>query len=307
MTAIPSWSQAADGEAWPPQPLRELPPLPSLRMAVVGHCEVVSFVTVARLPAAGEVTHGRDLRVVTAGGGPVVAAQMARLLREPVTFLTALGRDRAGRRAAEELRALGLEPRIAWREAPTRRAITFVEQDGERSITVIGERLAPLAADPLPWGDLAQRDGVFVTATDPAGLRRARAAGVLAATPRLRLPVLQQGGVLLDALIGSALDPGEALDPSLLDPTPRHVIRTAAAHGGEVLPGGRFSAPPRATAPLDAYGAGDSFAAGVTVGLAAGWSLRQAVSLGCHCGSACLDGRGPYAGQLGPWAQNGNR
>jgi ribokinase len=30
----------------------------------------------------------------------------------------------------------------------------------------------------------------------------------------------------------------------------------------------------------------------------AGWTTQQAISLGCHCGAACLDGPGPYAGQL---------
>jgi ribokinase len=49
---------------------------------------------------------------------------------------------------------------------------------------------------------------------------------------------------------------------------------------------------------VDCYGAGDSFAAGVTAGLAAGWSRQQALSLGCHCGAACIGGRGPYANQL---------
>jgi ribokinase len=53
-------------------------------------------------------------------------------------------------------------------------------------------------------------------------------------------------------------------------------------------------APLLAAPPLDAYGCGDSFAAGVTAGLAAGWSLEQAVSLGCHCGAACALRFGPY-------------
>jgi ribokinase len=47
---------------------------------------------------------------------------------------------------------------------------------------------------------------------------------------------------------------------------------------------------------VDAYGCGDSFAAGVTAGLAAGWSPEQAISLGCHCGAACATWLGPYPG-----------
>ncbi|QEY33407.1 ribokinase [Synechococcus sp. RSCCF101] len=279
-------------------PLEALPPLSDLQLAVVGHTEVVTFVRVDRLPRPGEVAHGRDLAVMAAGGGPVVAAQMARLRPGRVRFLTALGRDAAGARAAEELVRLGLDPHIAWRDAPTRQAITFVESGGERTITVIGERLQPCAADALPWTELADRHGVFATACDAPALQLARRARVLTATPRVRQAVLEASGVRLDSLIGSALDPGEALAADQLPAPPVCVIRTAGAAGGEVFPGGRFSAPPRTAAVVDAYGAGDSFAAGVTVGLAAGWSLREAISLGCHCGSACLDGQGPYATQL---------
>ena len=36
----------------------------------------------------------------------------------------------------------------------------------------------------------------------------------------------------------------------------------------------------------------------LTTGLAAGWSVEEAISLGCRCGAACLDGAGPYGAQL---------
>ncbi|MEA5392619.1 PfkB family carbohydrate kinase [Cyanobium gracile UHCC 0139] len=281
-----------------PLPLAELPALPPLALAVVGHVEMVSFIGVDHLPAAGEILHAADFCELPAGGGAVVAVQMARLTGERIPFFTALGDDPLGRRAAEELEGLGLELHIAWREAPTRRGLTFIDADGERTITVIGERLMPTGADGLPWERLAQTDGVFVTATDAGGLRLARRARVLAATPRLRLPTLRQAGVTLDALIGSATDPGEAYRSEDLDPLPRLCIGTEADRGGVLMPGGRYAAGPCPGPVRDAYGAGDSFAAGVTTALAAGWDLRQAISLGAHCGAACLDGRGPYATQL---------
>lgn len=281
-----------------PLPLEELPELPPLALAVVGHVEMVSFVGVDHLPAAGEILHADDFCELPAGGGAVVAVQMARLTGERVPFFTALGDDALGRRAAEELEGLGLELHIAWRAAPTRRGITFIDGGGERTITVIGERLMPTAADGLPWQRLEQTDGVFVTATDAAGLRQARRARVLAATPRVRLAALREAGVTLDALIGSAADPGEAYRPGDLDPPPRLRIGTEAERGGVLVPGGRYAAVHRTGPVRDAYGAGDSFAAGVTTALAAGWDLRQAISLGAQCGAACLDGRGPYASQL---------
>ncbi len=281
-----------------PLPLEELPELHPLSLAVVGHVEMVSFVGVDHLPAAGEILHADDFCELPAGGGAVVAVQMARLTGERVPFFTALGDDALGRRAAEELEGLGLELHIAWRAAPTRRGITFIDGGGERTITVIGERLMPTADDGLPWQRLEQTDGVFVTATDAGGLRLARRARVLAATPRVRLAALREAGVTLDALIGSAADPGEAYRPGDVEPAPSLYIGTEAERGGVLVPGGRYAAVHRMGPVRDAYGAGDSFAAGVTTALAAGWDLRQAISLGAHCGAACLDGRGPYASQL---------
>jgi ribokinase len=281
-----------------PLPLEALPPLPPLRLAVVGHLEMVSFVRVDHLPEAGEILHASGFRELPAGGGPVVAMQIAQLTGVPVPFFTALGRDPLGERAAVELAAMGLEPQVAWREAPTRRGVTFLDGSGERTITVIGERLTPTAADPLPWQRLADCDGVFVTAADGEALRWARRARVLAATPRLGLGVLATAGVRLDALIGSGLDPGEAWRQEDLPQPPGWAIRTEGARGGVATPGGRFMAVERRGPVADTYGAGDCFAAGVTVGLAAGWTLEQALSLGCHCGAACVGGDGPYEGQL---------
>ena len=287
-----------------PLPLEQLPPLPPLRLAVVGHVEVVRFVAVDELPRPGAIIKALEVHEVPAGGGAVVAVQLARLLGTPVPFFTSLGRDAAGERAAEELTALGLELHVAWRDdALTREAITFIDAAGERTITVIGERLTPTAADPLGWELLADCDGAFITAADAEAIRLARAARCLTATPRTRLEILREAGVPLEALIGSALDPAERYEPGDLDPEPSLRIATEGAGGGRVMAadgrgGAHFAAPLRNRPVRDTYGAGDSFAAGVTAGLAAGWDLASALSLGCHCGSACLDGRGPYPGQL---------
>ncbi len=311
---MPLSPDSADDLKTVPLPLDQLPQLPPLRLAVVGHVEVVRFVEVQELPRPGQIVRALHVHEVPAGGGAVVAVQLARLLGETVPFFTSLGRDAAGERAAAELSALGLELHVAWRDdAPTREAITYIDAAGERTITVIGERLTPTASDPLAWERLTCCDGAFLTAADAAAIRLARSARVLCATPRTRLEILRQAAVPLEALIGSALDPAERYNPGDLDPEPTLVIATEGAAGGRVFssegaPGSalagdnlgshRFAAPQRSRPVRDTYGAGDSFAAGVTAGLAAGWDLAATLSLGCHCGSSCLDGRGPYPGQL---------
>ncbi|MCP9809673.1 ribokinase [Cyanobium sp. HWJ4-Hawea] len=278
------------------------PALACLKLAVVGHVEWVSFVAVEQLPIAGSISHASAYLEEPAGGGAVVAVQLARLTGRRVPFFTALGRDAVGEQAVARLSELGLEMHVAWRDQPTRRGISFVDRLGERTITVIGERLTPVAADPLPWGNLAGCDGVFLTAADAVALQHARRAKLLAATPRLGLPLLEASGVQCDALIGSALDPGEQVPEGSLTRPPRLRIATEGAAGGWCQPGGRFAAVALTSEPVDSYGCGDSFAAGVTAGLAAGWPVAQALALGARCGADCAVQFGPYApASVPPW------
>jgi ribokinase len=185
----------------------------------------------------------------------------------------------------------------AWRSEPQRRAFTYVDDDGERTITVIGDRLVPHGADPLPWRELADVDGVYFTGGDAEALRAARAARVLVATPRA-LAVLAEAGVQLDALVGSGRDAAEEYAAGDIDPPPKLVVRTAGASGGTSEPGGRFPAAPPPGPKVDAYGAGDSFAAGLTYALASGCDREEALAFAARCGAAAVTGRGAFAGQL---------
>ena len=268
--------------------------LPPLRLAVVGHVEWMEFLAVDQLPHPGTIGHALRTLQEPAGGGAVVAVQMARLQQQPVHFFTAIGRDSVGEACVKRLEDLGLVVHVAWREAPTRRGISLVDGEGDRAITVIGERLTPSLDDDLPWEALGECDGLFVTAADVPLLKACRAAAVLAATPRVRLPVLQKAGVSIDALIGSGLDPGELVDPDQLNPAPHTMIRTEGAAGGLSLPGGRYEPAPLPGPMVESYGCGDSFAAGVVTGLAARWTLANAIALGAQCGAACATRFGPY-------------
>ena len=60
---------------------------------------------------------------------------------------------------------------------------------------------------------------------------------------------------------------------------------------------GRWEAVAPPGEPRDAYGCGDSFAAGVAFGLAEGVSVAEAAALGARCGARCLTEAG--AGRLG--------
>ena len=268
------------------------------RVGVVGHVELVQFAAVERVPVSGEIVHARETFSEPAGGGAVAAVQL-RKLAGAVRFLTALGSDAGATQVAERLGELGVEVHAAERPQPQRRTFTFLDDAGERTITVLGERIVPALSDPLPWDGLGDLDGIYLTGGDAGAVRAARAARVLVATPRA-MEALSASGVQLDVLVHSAADPGERYEPGMLDPAPRHVVSTRGAQGGSWTgaTSGTWQAAPLDGPPVDAYGCGDSFAAALAFALGAGTALPEAIELAARCGAACLTGRGPYGGQL---------
>jgi ribokinase len=270
-------------------------------VAVVGHVEWVQFARVAHVPCAGEVVHARDPFEEPAGGGAVAAVQLARLAGEAL-LVTALGDDDHGRRSVARLGELGVDVRATFEDAPTRRAVTLVDEAGERTITTFGPRLEPLGgrAQERPV-TLEQIDALYFTAGDEAQLRLARARSrVLVASPRARGALGH--GVALDALVLSGDDEIElrAAAPALEEAD--LVVWTEGDRGGRYRrrdgETGRFAAALVPGARADSYGCGDSFAAGFTYGLGAGLELADALALAARCGAVCLTGHGPYERQL---------
>jgi ribokinase len=268
-----------------------------VKLAVIGHVEWVEFARVEHMPAPGEIVHALETWEEPAGGGAVAAVQLAHL-NGSVSLFTALGNDELGRRSRRELEARGVTVHAARPPEPQRRALTHVDERGERTITVLGRKL-PLSGEDgsLPWHELGSCDAVYFVSGDPAALRAARRARVLVATVR-DLATLRRGGVEIDVLVGSGEDSGERYEDGAIDPPPKIVVTTAGELGGWVRPGGPFRAAPLPGPIADAYGCGDCFAAGVTFALAEGRAVDEAVALGARCGAAVLTGRGAYAGQL---------
>ena len=117
-----------------------------MRVAVVGHVEWIEFVRVDQVPARGEIVHAGEVWAEAAGGGAVAAVQLARLAGSSTLF-TAVGDDELGRKVVPELERLGVTVHAAVRPEPQRRGFTYLDADGERTITVIGERLGPRRSD----------------------------------------------------------------------------------------------------------------------------------------------------------------
>ena len=271
-----------------------------MRVAVVGHVEWVTFMKVDHLPGVGEIVHAHEWWEEPGGGGAGAAVQLAKLAGHADLF-TALGDDDVAVQTRTLLEAQGVSVHAASRAEATRRAVTHLDDVGERTITVLGNRLEPRGSDDLPWELLAGADAVYFTAGDAGALLHARAARSVTATSRV-LPFLQEAGVSLDALVGSAADASERYVAGDLDPEPRLVVRTEGENGGTfAIDGGEPVAYPAVTQPgpvVDRYGAGDSFAAGLAYAMGQGLDPGDAVAFAARCGAHAVTGRGPYAGQL---------
>ncbi len=267
------------------------------RMAAVGHVEWVQFAHVERVPRAGAVVHARDPFEEPAGGGAVAAVVLARLAAGAL-LITALGRDEYGERSLARLQELGVEVRAERLAEPTRRALTLLDDDGERTITTLGPRLEPHGASTeLGLGTQGPLDGVYFTAGDAAALEAARAAAsVLVASPRSGAAL--DAGVRLDALVYSEEDEIERAAVQRAEPDAALIVITEGERGGhfraEDGESGRWHAEPLPGPACDTYGCGDSFAAGLTYGLASGLDRARALQLAARCGASCVASRGPY-------------
>ena len=259
-----------------------------MRLAVVGHVEWCTFARVPALPPQGQIVHASDVWEEAAGGGGVAAVQLARL-NGSCDFFTATSGP-----AVARLRELGVTVHSV--ERALRRAFVHTDDDGERTITVLGDRVVPHGDDPLPWDSLDGYDAVYYTGGDEAAARRSRAARLLLATPRAHDSA---GAVELDALVMSGSDADETAWAAGL--RARQTFFTDGERGGRWVAGdfsGDWAAAPLPGRIVDAYGCGDSFAAGLTFALARGDEVEAALAFAASCGAACLTGRGPYGATL---------
>ena len=224
-----------------------------------------------------------------AGGGGAVAATVLVELGAEVDFYCALGPDADGHAAVAQLEERGVRVHVAWRDLPTRRAVVFLEPNGERTIITLGERLEPRGSDDLEWDRLRDAGSVYFTAGDATALERAHASPIVVATPRAR-SVLEADGATVYALVFSDGDDDERAWANRVASHARLLVATEGDRGGRWWgeSEGRWAALPLPAPRHDAYGCGDSFAAAFTLGLGRGDSVADAAALGAEAGAAAL-------------------
>jgi len=266
----------------------------NLNFAVVGHVEWMNFLKVDKLPKPGVISHSEKSIEYPAGGGSVIAKTLSELTNNQVHFFTSLGNDYYGEQSFKILSNYGIRLHVAWRDKPTRKGFSLIDSNGERSITVIGERLAPTYKDKLDWNLFEKMDGIFITASDSEIFKKARIADSLCTTPRVGINIINKSNVFLDGLIGSNLDPGEVFSLSDISIKPKLIIKTEGENGGILYPGGRYEALINAKQKIDSYGCGDAFAAGILYGLSSKWNIDKILSLAKLLGRDASECFGPY-------------
>ena len=153
------------------------------RFAVVGHVEWIEFGVFTHVPEPGEIIDARGVVLRgrrERGGGRRPARETVRRRR----LLHGAGRRRARAAVRGAIDELGVRVHAAPREDMQRWAFVHLDDDGERTISVVGERHAPHGDDDLPWERLDGADAVFVSGGDHGAMEQARRAKLLVATPR---------------------------------------------------------------------------------------------------------------------------
>jgi sugar/nucleoside kinase (ribokinase family) len=256
---------------------------------------------VARL--SGPVAVGSDApaSISVGGGGSAanVAAWLAYAGASP-TLVARVGSDEFGDRAAAELRAAGVDARLAVdRERPTGTCIVLVAPGGERSMVPDPGANVALAPSDLPDAVFVAGDHLHVSgyslvregprAAAQAAIKQAVAAGMTVSVDPASAALLSPGFLDLasgaDLLLPNAAE-AQALDgvAALTARFPEVVVKLGAegalwTNGNEEE---RVSAAALPAEPLDSTGAGDAFAAGLLAARVRGASPREALTAACE-------------------------
>lgn len=256
------------------------------QLAVVGAINVDLTARVQRAPAPGETVSGGILSRQPGGKGANQAAAAARLGAR-VRLIGAVGADDAGDEMRRHLGAVGVDVTGVQRTAEaTGTALIVVDDSGENSIVV------------CPGAN---------TAIDPERIPDVSGAAVLAQL-EVDLAVVERVAFESDGFFALNVSPVQPLPEALLHRVDLFIVNeheyaqlpelrtrplvavTLGAEGALLLRDGveiaRAKAP--ATSVVSSVGAGDAFAAALTVALLRGQDVHTALATACAVGAAAV-------------------
>ncbi|WP_210602763.1 PfkB family carbohydrate kinase [Brevibacterium oceani] len=234
-------------------------------LAVVGSINADITATISRLPTTGETVGGGMLTRSPGGKGANQAAAAARLGAR-TRMIGAVGDDAEGREMVKALRAAGvLTEDIAEADAPTGTALIMVDAHGENQIAVCEGANTEAGLDGVEFADdeavLTQLEISMDLVTELA----ARVPGFFAVNAAPALPLPAEVVDRADLIIVNETE--YSLIPQLQEA--RLVAVTFGSRGSSLFARGEqiafAEALPRT--PVSTVGAGDAFAAALTIGL----------------------------------------
>lgn len=286
------------------------------RIIVVGSVNTDLVIRVPRLPRPGETMLGGEFFQAAGGKGANQAVAAARLAREPIAFVAAVGDDAFGRQLLENLRRenLNLDAIKVVAGMSSGVAQIVVDAQGENAIAVASGAnafLSPANIDSLPANFFSGPSVLLTCLETPLdtvvrALERAKRAGlttVLNPAPAGELvgrtDVLEFVDLLtpneLEAAELAGAQPGDdplSIAGQLRQCGARHCVITLGAKGClvvsdhvELIPGVKVSA-------VDTTAAGDAFNGALAVALAEGRSLVEAARWANRAAALAVTRRG---------------
>jgi sugar/nucleoside kinase (ribokinase family) len=266
------------------------------RVVVVGSVALDEVLLLPEPLREGGHLDARRVEQRLGGGGANTAVPLSHAGHQ-VALVSAVGSDQAGARLLDELRQAGVDlSAIVTVAGPTTRSVVLVDPAGERTIVNLWRcqeasapsRLSETAADVIYVRSREQELG-------PLLVEVAERALVIAHVPPCG-PLARPAHVLVGSASDLGLeflaDPwvaGQCVAGALL----RWVVVTRGRDGAQAFSKtATLAAPAPSVRVADTTGAGDTFAAGLVHALAAGESMRQALTTAVAWGSAAVGCRG---------------
>ena len=255
----------------------------SYGLTVLGSVNLDLIVQVANLPKAGETVTGGAYTALPGGKGANVAVAAKRLGAE-TEIMAAVGNDDYAAQAMVNLEKEGVYLDAVRRiEAHTGLAFITVSEDGENQIAVASGANAAYAPSDVPklCSDVLITQFEISTSVIEAALKGYKGFVAVNASP-------VRSGV--EAILKRAdlviVNEGEAAQYDLKDHAGLVAV-TLGSQGAELRRGGKVIAtakPPKIKV-VDTTGAGDAFAAALTVALAEKQSKQDALEFACAVGA----------------------
>ena len=262
-------------------------------ITVLGSVNLDLIGAVSRIPKPGETVPGGDFSTA-AGGKGANQALAARRLGADVTLVARVGRDAEADAALALLRADGVDLSLCRRDEtlPTGLALIAIAPGGENQIVVAPGANRALRPETL---ELPEADALMCQLEVPAetlclACDRFRGFFCVNLAPAMGVP--EQ--ILKRAELVVVNETEEAFYGELLEACNGIIAVTRGSSEATLLKqqGVIARSRPPAVTPVDTTGAGDTFAAALTIALLEGASPQQALDFACTAGALATTRQG---------------